>query len=70
MKSDAQDSILDLYIEIWKKVHLTSNARKISSFNEAIDIARNLGRDNVHVLVTGSMYLVGEAIRVLGKHIA
>ena len=63
---DTQSPILDLYSEHWKSIHPGSHVQKFSTPDEALQLAASFGRNKTHVLVTGSLHLVGEAIRILG----
>lgn len=65
--SDSQFSLLDEYMKPWKRVYPKSTVRKVSSIESALELAKKIGTQEhyMHVLITGSLHVVGGALRVL-----
>ena len=67
--SDLQFSDLEKYTEPWKSAYPKSKIKKVRSIESAVELAKKIAiRENaMHVLITGSLHVVGEALRVLGS---
>lgn len=46
-----------------------SKVSKVPSMKSALELAKNIGsqEDDTHVLITGSLHVVGEALRILDR---
>ena len=68
MGSDSQFSLLDQYMKPWERAYPRSKVEKARSVESAFELAKEIGaRGNaMHVLVTGSLHVIGEALRILG----
>lgn len=64
---DLQFSLLEQYIKPWKKAYPRSKVWKVTSIESALGVAKNIGAQEnaTHVLITGSLHVVGEALRIL-----
>jgi folylpolyglutamate synthase/dihydropteroate synthase len=56
---------LEKYAEEWKRVRPSDNVSVTFSIQDAVARATSLGGPQKHVLVTGSLYLVGGVLRIL-----
>lgn len=65
----ANDTTLDKYCQIWANLYKCAKIWTVSSPSEAFDLGSKLGKDvnNVAILITGSLHLVGEALRYLDE---
>lgn len=65
---DSQFSLLDEYINPWALAYPRSKIQKVSSIESALELAKKIGgqENATHVLITGSLHVVGEALRILG----
>lgn len=65
---DLQFSLLDQYIKPWKMTYLDSEVQKVPNIESALELVRKIGaqKSATHVLITGSLHLVGDALRILG----
>ena len=66
--SDSQFSLLDQYMKPWERAYPRSKVGKVRSIESALELAKDIGAQGnaTHVLVTGSLHVVGEAFRILG----
>lgn len=66
---DSQFSLLEQYIKPWENVYPRSKVWKVASIESALGTARKIGTQEhaTHVLITGSLHVVGEALRILLK---
>jgi folylpolyglutamate synthase/dihydropteroate synthase len=66
---DSQFSLLDEYMKPWERAYPRSKVRKVSSIESALELAKKIGAQEnaLHVLITGSLHVVGEALRILGR---
>ena len=64
---DPQFSLLDEYIKPWAETYPESKIQKVRSIESALELARKIGGQDIatHVLITGSLHVVGEALRIL-----
>ncbi|CAJ2514320.1 Uu.00g024390.m01.CDS01 [Anthostomella pinea] len=53
------------YAQDWKCVRSNDKVELRRTVDEAVDLAKTVGQPGRHILVTGSLYLVSEAIRTL-----
>ena len=65
---DSQFSLLDEYIKPWEKAYPRSKVQKVPNMESALDYAKKIRTQEraTHVLITGSLHVVGEALRILG----
>ncbi|GIZ43081.1 hypothetical protein CKM354_000632200 [Cercospora kikuchii] len=63
---DEQENVLELYASHWSRIHPGSHVSKVSRPGQALDLAASVRKDKIHVLVTGSIHLIGRAIQILG----
>ena len=66
--SDSQFSLLDQYVKPWERAYPSSKVGKVRSIESALELARKIGGQGnaTQVLITGSLHVVGEALRILG----
>ena len=66
---DFQFSLLDQYMKPWERAYPISKVRKVPSIESALELAKKIRaqEDATHVLITGSLHVVGEALRLLGR---
>lgn len=65
---DSQFSLLDEYMKPWARAYPRSKIQKVPSIESALELAKKIGwqENATHVLITGSLHVVGEALRILG----
>lgn len=65
---DSQLALLDQYIKPWQRVYPGSKIAKVRSIKSALELAKGIGAEgnSTHVLITGSLHVVGEALRIIG----
>lgn len=69
--SSGDDETLSRYSTIWQDVRFGKESiYKVGTIGLAIELARNMARDecDVHILVTGSLFLVGGALQLVSRH--
>lgn len=56
-------------MEPWKRAYPRSTVRKVLSIESALELAKMIGvqEHSMHVLITGSLHVVGEALRILDR---
>lgn len=64
---DSQFSLLEQYIKPWEKAYPRSKIWKMTNIESALGFAKKIeAQENAtHVLITGSLHVVGEALRIL-----
>ena len=64
---DLQISLEDQYIKSWKRSYPRSGVRKTSSVQGALELVKKIvtQENNTDVLITESLHVVGEALRIL-----
>ena len=52
----------------WARAYPRSKIQKVPSIESALELAKKIGgqENATHVLITGSLHVVGEALRILG----
>ncbi len=67
LSSDSQFSLLDHYMKPWERTYPRSKVGKMQSIESALKLVKEIEAQGnaTHVLVTGSLHVVGEALRIL-----
>lgn len=64
---DPEISLLDQYMKSWERAYPRSKVRKTPSVQSALELVKEIvaQENDTHILMTGSLYVVGEALRIL-----
>ena len=63
-----QLALLDQYIKPWQRAYPGSKITKMRSIKSALERAKGIEAEgnSTHILITGSLQVVGEALRIIG----